>query len=276
MIEEKDALLELGMDEYQALDAYSRSDLMLVKKSAYHLKAKREGIVAEKDIDTPSMVLGELVHCLILERDTFDERYLVSPNIDKRTKIGKQTHQDMLELACGRTLVNEKVFAKACMMAKNMFAHDLTEKALKGTLVERSLVWLDDETGLNFKCRPDAYNPVNGIVCDVKTTKDASYRGVQASSVKYGYFLQAAMIQEALKFHGLPFSRYVLLYTENSEPFASAPYVLDDSAIGSGIDEFSFLKKRLATAQHEDKFEQYPLKTLFAPTWANNDYLTED
>ena len=273
MQKEDEVLQVLDMNEYQSLDAYSRSDLMLVKKTPYHLKAKRERIYgSEEKESSPSMLIGELVHCIVLEPEEVSRRFVGMPKIDRRTKEGKVLYAQFLESSKGKLVVDERTFELASYMATNVIEQEISASALKGCVIERSILWQDEESGLNFKCRPDAYNPANGLVVDLKTTKDACYRGMQSSSVKYGYFLQAAMIREALIHHGLKFTKYVLLCVENTEPYVCAPFIIDDSALDSGLSEFSFLKRKLATCLHEQQFNHHPLKTLLYPSWAEQDF----
>lgn len=275
MLKIDEVLQCLNMDVYQSLDAYSRSDLMLVKKSPFHLKAKRDRLYAGDEKESAAMLLGELVHCLVLEPDQVLERYVGEIKVDRRTKDGKAAYARFIQQANGRLIVDESTFEKAAQMATNVIGQELADAALKGCLIERSITWRDDESGLTFKCRPDAYNPDNGVVVDLKTTKDASYRGMQGSSARYGYFLQAAMIREALLFHGLKFSKYLLLCVENSEPYAYRPLIIGDDALDSGLNEFNYLKKKLATCLHENKFEHYPLAELLYPSWAEQDFTEE-
>lgn len=272
MNDKKDVLQCIDMSTYQALSAYSRSDLMLVKKSSYHLKAKRERLYAEEEKESAAMLLGELVHCLVLEPEETLKRYIGAPQVDRRTKEGKEIYAQFLEEASGKTVVDQATFEKASYMATNVIEQPLASNALKGCLIEQSLTWIDEETGMEFKCRPDAYNPINGVVGDLKTTKDASYRAMQGSSARYGYFLQAAMIREALLFHGLKFSKYLLLCVESAEPYAYRPLIIGDDALDSGLNEFNYLKKKLAICIHENKFEHYPLAELLYPPWAELDF----
>lgn len=265
----------LNMDVYQSLDAYSRSDLMLVKKSPYHLKAKRESLYASDEKESSAMLLGELVHCLVLEPDEIVNRYIGAPKVDRRTKEGKAVYAEFLEQAEGKIVVDEDTFEKAAFMASNVAEQQIAQSALKGCLIERSMIWHDDESGLEFKCRPDAYNPENGVVVDLKTTKDASYRGMQGSSARYGYFLQAAMIREALLFHGLRFSKYLLICVESSAPYVYRPLMIGETALDSGLNEFNYLKRKLATCIHENNFEHYPLAELLYPSWAEQDFIEE-
>lgn len=274
MQENEEELQCLDMETYQALPAYSRSDLMLVKKSGFHLRAKRERLYDEKETD--SMLLGELVHCLVLEPQETLNRYIGAPNVDRRTKEGKAIYAEFLEQANGKTIVDEATFEKASYMASNVIEQQIASSALAGRcLIERSIIWTDEESGLEFKCRPDAYNPVTGVVVDLKTTKDASYRAMQGSSARYGYFLQAAMIREALLFHGLKFKKYLLICVENSAPYTYRPLLIADTALDSGLNEFNYLKKKLALCLHRNEYEHYPLAELLYPSWAEQDF-TED
>lgn len=268
-------LIDMHMDDYQGNESYSRSDLMLIKQSPYHLRAKKEGIYPKPDKESPSMIMGQLFHCLVLEPHLFDEQFLVMGEMDRRTKAGKELYQFYLDEAKGRATVDIKHYSKARIMADNVLEHEIARKALKGCLIERSLFWVDEETGLNFKCRPDAYNPDNGIVVDLKSTKDAAFRPMQRSCVTYGYFLQAAMIREAIRALGLKFTKFILLCAENSEPYATAPIVFDDNAIDSGLNEFNYLKRILARCIQENRFDHHPLRTMFYPDWAEKDF-TED
>lgn len=273
MLEYQDVLQCMDMSLYQMLPAYSRSDLMLVKKSGFHLRAKRERLYEDKEND--SMLLGELVHCLVLEPEQTLNRYIGAPNLDRRTKEGKRLYAEFLEQAEGKTIVDEATFEKASCMASNVIEQDIAANALKGCIIERSIVWTDEESGLEFKCRPDAYNPQTGIVVDLKTTKDASYRAMQGSSARYGYFLQAAMIREALIFHKLKFSKYLLLCVENAAPYVYRPLLIGEAALDSGLNEFSYLKKKLALCLHRNEYEHYPLAELLYPSWAEQDFTEE-
>ena len=41
------------------------------------------------DVSTPAMILGELVHCMVLEPEKVPERYFIAPNVNGATKEGK-------------------------------------------------------------------------------------------------------------------------------------------------------------------------------------------
>ena len=73
--------------EYHSRPEISKSDIDLMLKSMRHFKNK----VYEEP--TPNMVLGSAFHKLVLEYDDFESEFAVMPNVDKRTKAGKEAYE---------------------------------------------------------------------------------------------------------------------------------------------------------------------------------------
>ena len=72
--------------EYHATSAVSKSDLDLIAKSpAHYTEAKN----APKE-QTASMLLGSVAHKLVLEQDKFEEDFAIAPDVDRRTKAGRE------------------------------------------------------------------------------------------------------------------------------------------------------------------------------------------
>lgn len=77
--------------EYFAHSAINCSGLKLISsKTPAHFKYQQ----SEQRKPTPAMIIGSAVHCATLEPEAFNERYIVAPKIDKRTKDGKAFGQN--------------------------------------------------------------------------------------------------------------------------------------------------------------------------------------
>jgi len=63
---------------YSALKAYAKSP------NHYLMYVGREFV------ETPAMVLGSALHCLVLEPQEWSKRYITAPKFDRRTKAGKE------------------------------------------------------------------------------------------------------------------------------------------------------------------------------------------
>ena len=71
--------------EYRQHEGISRSQLWKIRESPEKFKYAME----HPEEPTPALLFGQMVHKLVLEPDTFDEEFIVAPEVDKRTKEGK-------------------------------------------------------------------------------------------------------------------------------------------------------------------------------------------
>ena len=170
-----------------------------------------------------SMVFGSLVHCLVLEPETFEQRYIISPTFDKRTKAGKQGYKDFLTLSEGLEVVSEKEYKEALFAIEGLKSCKPALELLRdATETEKKIRF--KYKGLTISGIVDGLNP--NFRFDLKTTQDASPKNFKWSVRKYCYHLQAA------------------IYTyENKEPFYiialeksgnCAVYELSENLINSG------------------------------------------
>lgn len=89
-----------------------------------------------------------------------------------------------------RQVLTQDAWDQLHRMRDAVMAHPAASALLsvKG-VAERSVYWVDPDTGLLCRCRPDFWR-VDGIVVDVKTTEDASLDGFAHSISKWGYHVQ--------------------------------------------------------------------------------------
>ena len=74
------------MTRYDDLPGVRRSDLWLINKSPEHFYY----FTHNRPEPTPSLIFGQAAHKYILERDHFDEEFAIRPDVDRRTKAGKE------------------------------------------------------------------------------------------------------------------------------------------------------------------------------------------
>jgi exodeoxyribonuclease VIII len=117
---------------------------------------------------------------------------------------------------------------------KSQTAKDLLAKKL---VSERSLFWVDRETNLRCKARPDLVTK-DHIIVDVKTTQSAHPGSFMRDVLKYHYHIQEAHYVDGafatndgkFEVHG-----FVFLCIEKKEPFACAVYRLDAATVREGL-----------------------------------------
>lgn len=257
------------MDDYfKDHGRISNSALSLLKRSPelYH---RRYIAGVWDDEETDAMKLGSLVHCLVLEKHTLDERYAIAPKVDRRTKKGKATWAGFVADSQGKTLVDQEQFDEACIMAANIEKHEAVAPLLSIDYYAEHVIKFEFE-GLLAKCKQDYLAKSGQVVLDIKTTKDASPEEFARSVAVYGYHRQAAFYRHAVEqtFGVVP--RFVFACVQSSDPYLVACYELDEAAIDVGRIELcglvEELNQRHASNDWSSEFTK-GINVLSLPRW---------
>lgn len=187
--------------EYREHPAISRSELWWINRSPEYFKYRRE----HPTPPTQALLFGQVAHKLLLEPDDFENDFAVAPQVDRRTKLGKEVWDAFVVSAEGKTVVDMSTYETAMDMVVAARLNPLVNKLLQGEH-EEPFFWTDPDTGVDCKCRLDSWHrDENGVpvIVDYKTASDASYKYFLRDVVSYGYYFQAAMYSEGLIQNGL-------------------------------------------------------------------------
>lgn len=163
-------ITDLTYDEYDALPGIRSSNLMKMRKSMRYYKWATE---QEDRRETPALKFGKLFHEAMERPSKFFETYVVQPRFDKRTKGGKQGHEDFLK-SLGPTQLSIEADDMHILtgMLNAASAHPFVKNLLKEGQRESVLFTVDPETGEPIKCKYD-FLTKDGEGVDFKTTIDA-------------------------------------------------------------------------------------------------------
>lgn len=178
--------------EYFAMNAINASRLKLAAKSLAHYWAYKQPAT------TDAMRKGTMFHAFILEPEEFEERYDVLPDIDRRTKAGKEVYNSFLE--GGKELISKGDFKALEDMRKALNDHPAGRMFQGGGDNETVFTTKDPATGLPLKIKVDRY-VIDGDTLtpiDIKTTTDASPHGFINACTKFGYAIQDAFYTKVL------------------------------------------------------------------------------
>jgi hypothetical protein len=161
---------------------------MGIQKSWKH--AYEAYVLGLRSSPTPAMLRGTLIHCLALEPEEFDNRYVVAPEINRRTKAGKAEWQELVEYAGNRAVVNQDDYLEAvdCQMALQEHPWFGLRLSRDGAETEKELHAVIDDV----KVRGKLDLLVDNCVVDLKTTSDASPDSFRRSIHRYMYQAQLA------------------------------------------------------------------------------------
>lgn len=85
--------IKIPNKEYRTREGVSSTDLKHLMRSPAHFKYWKE----HPQEDTPALLFGRASHKYMLEKDDFFNEFAVVPNIDRRTKAGKEEYAKFLE-----------------------------------------------------------------------------------------------------------------------------------------------------------------------------------
>ena len=133
-------------------------------------------------------------------------------------------------------------------MVQSIMSEPVISQRLTKVDYQKSFVWIDKETGVKCKTRPDIAINRQKILVDIKTTKDASPNGFARECANYDYPLQAVMQIEGVINTGYfdKVDEYFWLAIEKTPPYNAVLYVLRDEDRAFLIDNYTYYLKRCA------------------------------
>lgn len=221
--------------EYRKHPAISRSELFKISESPEKFKYYRE----HPEEPTPALLFGQLFHAMALTPETVWEQFAVMPNVDRRTKAGKEAFAEFEASADGKTIVSVDMVEQATAMCEALNKNEFVKKLLKGEK-EKPFFWVDELTGKECKCRTDVLTEVgeNLIIVDLKSTDNAETEAFMRSAIKYGYDFQSAYYTEGVKVNTGREPLFVFIAIEKKPPYAINILQSDKLFIKRGYDVF--------------------------------------
>ena len=200
---------------YSSISAFGISPRAFI---AYKVKERKE---------TDAMLLGTVVHCLILEPDTFTKRYVVGPNVNASTIEGKEAWAEFatergvtieknekskynlpkleelkaaIKAASGLQVITGKMYEEAqfrarCAVKNGAFQFVLSRITQTEVDTPEGFTISVGPSNYRFKGRIDGQG--EGIRMDIKNVRDAS-RHAAARTIQYsGMAMQAYIYEQA-------------------------------------------------------------------------------
>lgn len=244
-------------NEYRKAEGISRSELQLFRKSPMHYEYAK----THPQEKTQALQFGSAAHKYILEKDDFFNEYAIIPNVDRRTKEGKEQYARFLEDSEDKELLTLDDYAVITEMSKAIDEHPFARKFLEGEH-EVSFFWTDPMTGEKAKCRPDSMTTdasLTGkkLIVDYKTTDSCEDGHFERSCKKYGYKLQSGMYREGVFQNTFEDYGFAFVVQEKKAPYCVRVYVCTEQYINEGYDEYCALMGLYHKCKELNKYPSY-------------------
>lgn len=274
---------DMPAEQYHAVEALSATGLRVFARSPWHFHNR----VPVKP--TRPMLRGTLAHCAVLEPHAMEQRYVVTPADAPRrpTKAQWQAKkpseesqaamawwEDFQRKCEGREIIMAEEYEITQMQLRAIAADPDLAKTLRSGQAEVSVFWIDPQTGIYCKARPDWVHGLGGAeveLLDLKSTADESPSGFGRAAARMKYHLQAVHYTEGFEIAtGCDVSQFTFAAVTNTPPVLAVPYKLTDEIEAQAYDERRELLERFAWCRSEGKWPAYGqgVQLLDFPAWA--------
>ncbi len=291
---------KMSNDEYHAREEFSSTQLKDMLRSGAHFYS--HNIIKEHERETKKHLdFGTLAHTLFLEPEQFANEFAVIPadapkpptDVMRNAKnpsedsIKRVQWWDNFAAEHGTKItITEEQLAGAKRIADNFMK--LSSYAVMQShygMPEASIFFTDPIYGLKLRVRPDYHIAPcsalpNGLMFDVKTTRDARHFKFSKDSGEMGYSLSASMYREGFQqYYGTENKPdFIYLVAENTAPFNGKQYKASDLFLSVGDVQYRKAKELLAESLLINEWDGYSLEMedLYLPSYMTKQALEND
>jgi hypothetical protein len=269
----------IANEQYHAnRTAISSTWLKIIDRhSPWHLRSYLDSPPAEP---TPALAIGSAVDCLIFEPEKFNEQFIVAPELNLRTKAGREEMAALKATAAKtyQTVLKLNQHTEALETAASVRTNPRMADILKRGVPQPVFIWKDPVTGLLCKCKVDWYDEKDGTVYDLKTAREGSPSAFAKAVANYGYHIQQAFYSDGIRALGKPVRRFVFCvqekpddrYTFKADPRLMSFYELSQEDDDAGRDAYASALSAIDFCITNDEWAGYTddIITITRPGWA--------
>ena len=177
-----------------------------------------------------AMKLGSALHCKFLTPELYDKQWVKAPDVDKRTKAGKEIWEKFISEHDKNQILTQTDSDTIECMSQSLNKNKSIINLFQNGQPESIVCFEDEVTGMKCKCMIDyiIMSDVNKIIIDLKTTNDASNNFIN-SIFKFKYHKQAAFYMDAVGAE-----KYYIVAIEKSAPWAINVFELGQESYFEG------------------------------------------
>lgn len=268
--------LRISNEEYHASPALGTTGI----KTFLHSREAFRDIFIDRtrapEIASDNLMFGAAIHTVALEGV---ENTLIKIPEDKLAKNGAKSGNAWKDFAAecrerGLTPLKHEEYETLRAIVKNLKEHPRARELLYGddAIVEESIYWTDEDTGLDCKCRPDVRRcwnfPLIGV--DLKGMADISEQAFAKSIWSCGYYIQQYLYRQGMEALTGEQHDFVFVCVEKTWPHEVQCYQLNDEYQSLGDAKARETLEKIATCKMNGQWTRpgYDvIQTLPPPTW---------
>ncbi len=218
----------------------TNSQLGYLKKGREYYEMMKKG----GKIDSPALRFGNLLHTLVLEPKTYQDKFIVfnpedrpEPTKSMASKLNK-AWKESVEQRDG-IVINLDQYNKALRMRDKLMSCKEVSDILSKSDKEVANSWVDFNTMVKCKGKADIVVEGGDMLVDLKTTSKPITE-FRKSAFRYNYHRQAAFYLD-----GFNAKEFVFIVIETNEPHQIGIFRCSEHFIDQGREEYVYLLEEL-------------------------------
>lgn len=214
---------------YHQIEGLNWSSLKELKKSP------EQFLYAQNLKPTQAQEMGSFLHSYLLEPEECKKTYAIMPQINRRTKAGKEEYNQLIEKYPNRKWVNQEE-ANIARELKEYLSKSKIYKALTSEIVCIESAVTFYHMGVSCKMKLDMLSRYKDalILTDLKSCRNIW--GFNVDVKKYDYISQLAYYGLGLAYNNINVERYILVALSKKAPYISIINEYDKKLVESRID----------------------------------------
>ena len=262
---------------YRAAEGWAASDLRLLAKSYGHFDHKVK--YPEDYSYTAALRAGTIIHACVLEPERFDAEFVVPPEINRRTKAGKDEWAEWESENGDKFALTQEEYDKSMVIRHHVLRNPRAAELFSDGMAEVPITWEEKVNGKTYlmKGRADYVKVVGDhiLVLDLKTTQEATYDAFQRSVIKWDYSTQAAHYRRGFEvLHPGKEVSFIWVPVEKQPPYGCQIFQATDEiyAYGQSLREKGF--RHLEEGEDDPNRLNLPysdkIQSMKLPRWFKN------
>ena len=220
-------------DNYK--ESITMKDFISIDELKSFLKSPRnyffETIVNKKQIEVYS--LGLCVYELLFNETIFNEKYIVSPKFDRRTKAGKDAYVKFTEFeSVGKIILSYEENILIREISTNVLINPELYNQIADSNYAKICYIIDKNTGLKIKLKADVFLEDEYLI-DFQSCKESSPTKFKTEIEYHNHNLTAAFVLDFLNM-----KEYIFVSCESKPPYQICLYSLSEEYIISGREQY--------------------------------------
>lgn len=246
---------------YRGNPAIGSTDLNTFRKSPALYHGLKTGEFKQPDGD--HFLVGRAAHCLILEPDDFDKRYMKNPGLDRRKKADAEEHNRIV--ASGIGVLSLDNWRDVHRMAESVKSNPIASEILFAS--ENEVSWRTEYMNLGVQCRSDIWSDRH--IGDLKTAE--SLGKFSRSFHDMGYWLQAWLYSYIVAKVAQCRPKFTFIVVEKSPPYAVGTFQMDDAYLKYAQEKTEATLERFSECLNTGVWPRDKMDTaaLSLPKWSS-------